>query len=112
MGRNNGTFRYKIVQEAQRDQATGFYSQPDSPGADEWLPGCECQIEKYIPAKQRIGIDGQIYTYNYSVFISKYFEGELDLTNIMQIIGENGSTDEFTIQGVDNMNRKYIEVWG
>ncbi|MDH6308037.1 hypothetical protein M2451_002556 [Dysgonomonas sp. PFB1-18] len=112
MGRNNGTFRYKIVREAQRDQATGFYSQPDNSGSDEWLPGCECQIEKYIPAKQRIGVDGQVQTYNYTVFIPKYFNGTLDLTAIIQIIGEDGSIDEFPIQGVDNFNRKYIEVWG
>lgn len=112
MGRNNGTFRYKVVQEAQRDQATGFYTKPDNSDADEWLPGCECQVEKHIPAKHIIGTDGQMYAYNYSVFISKYFDGELGLATIMQIIGEDGSTDEFTIQGIDNMNRKYIEVWG
>lgn len=110
MGRNNGTFNYKIAQDAQKDQTTGFYTQSDS--SDEWIPGCECQIEKQIPAKQKIGVDGQMHAYNYDVFIPKHFNGKLELTAQMQIFGEDGTSDEFTIQGVDNLNRKYIEVWG
>lgn len=110
MGRNNGSFRYKIVQEAQRDQATGLYTQPENSG--EWINGCECQIERYIPAKQVMGEDGQMHAYNYSVFIPKYFRVELNITDQMQITGENGTTDEFTIQGIDPFNRKYTEVWG
>lgn len=110
MIRNNGSFRYKHIQEAQKDQATGFYTQPVN--ADEWIDGCGCQIEKYIPAKQRIGVDGQIQTYNYTVFIPKHWSGNLELTALMEITGEDGSKDEFPIQGVDNFNRKYIEVWG
>lgn len=51
MGRNNGTFKYKLSQDAQQDPDTGFYSQDG--GAGDWLPGCECQIEKQIPAKQK-----------------------------------------------------------
>ncbi len=110
MGRNNGTFKYKLCQDAQQDPDTGFYSQGG--GAGDWLPGCECQIEKQIPAKQKIGADGQMHAYNYDVFIPKHFNGKLELTAQMQILGEDGTSDEFTIQGVDNLNRKYIEVWG
>lgn len=110
MGRNNGTFNYRIAQDAQKDQTTGFYTQSDN--SDEWLSGCECQIEKQIPAKQKIGVDGQMHAYNYDVFIPKHFSGKLELTAQMQIFGEDGTSDEFTIQGVDNLSRKYIEVWG
>ena len=110
MGRNNGTFKYKLCQDAQQDPDTGFYSQGG--GTGDWLHGCECQIEKQIPAKQKIGADGQMHAYNYDVFIPKHFNGKLELTTQMQILGEDCTCDEFTIQGVDNLNRKYIEVWG
>lgn len=68
MGRNNGTFRYTALKEGQRDPKTGFITA----GASEWLDGCECQIDKSIPAKKVIGTDGQIYTYTYDVFIPKH----------------------------------------
>lgn len=108
MGRNNGTFRYTALKEGQRDPKTGFITA----GASEWLDGCECQIDKSIPAKKVIGTDGQIYTYTYDVFIPKHFNGFLVVGAQFQITSEEGVTDEFTIQGIDDMNRKYIEVWG
>ena len=43
--------------EATRDEATGFYTDDDAP---VWVKGCECQVEKFIPAKQRLGTDGQM----------------------------------------------------
>lgn len=56
MARNNGTFRYTALPlEATRDEATGFYTDDDAP---VWVKGCECQVEKFIPAKQRLGTDG------------------------------------------------------
>lgn len=109
MGRNNGTFNYTICQEAQMDPETGFYS---ASGTSEWIKGCECQIEKSMPAKQIIGSDGRVYAYTYDVFIPRHFRGELAIGAKVQVICENGVTDEFTIHGVDNLNRKYIEVWG
>ena len=108
MGKNNGTFKYKAVQSEQRDES-GFHIQPDS---TEWLNGCECQIETYVPAKQKTGADGQVFTYTYDVFIPKHFKGVLELTAQMQLISEDGNMDEITVLGVDNFNRKYIEVWG
>lgn len=108
MGRNNGTFNYKVIQDAEKD-SDGFYNRP---GGSDWIPGCECQIEKYIPAKQRIGTDGQMYSYSYEVFIPKHFRGDLELTAPVMLIGEDDSCDEITILGVDNHNRKYIAIWG
>lgn len=109
MGRNNGTFNYTSIQEPERDPNTGFLTEA---GAAVWNRGCECQIEKSIPAKQMIGEDGQMHAYTYDVFIPKYFKGELAIGALMQVISEDGIVDEFTIQGVDDLNRKYIEVWG
>lgn len=109
MGRNNGTFKYTVIQEAQRDPATGFFTEA---GASDFLPGCECQIEKSIPAKQIIGEDGQMHAYTYDVFIPKYFKGELAIGAEIEVISEDGVTDKFTIQGIDDLNRKYIEIWG
>lgn len=109
MGRNNGTFNYRVIQEAQRDSATGFYS---AAGSSDFLSGSECQIEKSIPAKQIIGEDGQMHAYTYDVFIPKHFKGELAIGAEIQVISEDGVTDQFTIQGIDDLNRKYIEVWG
>ncbi len=110
--RTNGTFKYTVAGELQRDPDTGFCT---SGAADEYLPGCECQIDKSIPAKQIVGTDGQIYTYSYDVFIPKHFKngGDLAVGGKIQITSdETGNVDEFDIQGVDDLNRKYIEVWG
>lgn len=109
MGRYNGSFEYKQVQEATRDEATGFVTGGVSA---DWLTGCECQIEKSVPASQKIGEDGQMYAYTYDVFIPKHFKGTLTIGTEIKVTNEDGDTDEFTIQGVDNMNRRYIEIWG
>lgn len=109
MGRINGTFRYTVIQDVQKDPATGFVSSGE---ASVWLDGCECQIDKSIPAKQIIGTDGQTYAYSFDVFIPKYFNGDFAAGAQMEITSEEGVTEAFTIQGVDDMNRKYTEVWG
>lgn len=106
--RSNGTFKYKEIHSSGMDN-DGFYSKSVQ---SEWINGCECQIEIYIPAKQHIGTDGQVFSYTYEVFIPKHFKGELDLTTPLMLIGEDGSCDETTIKGVDNHNRKYIALWG
>lgn len=107
--RINGTFDYRPVGDVQTDPATGFVvSADDAP----FLKGCECQIDKSIPAKQVVGTDGQIYAYNYDVFIPKYFNGELAIGCTVRITSEDGVTDDFSVLGIDDMNRKYIEIWG
>lgn len=68
--RTNGTFEYKPVGSVQTDPKTGFVIPNDKA---PFLQGCECQIDKSIPAKQVVGTDGQIYAYTYDVFIPKYF---------------------------------------
>jgi hypothetical protein len=111
--KTNGIFRYKVNQKTEtKDAKTGWVTYGD--GSGEWLDGCECQIDRSIPAKHIIGTDGQTYEYNYDVFIPKYFP---DLDKLMiggeiQVIGEDGNSDEFTIQGIDSFNRKYMELWG
>ena len=109
MGMYNGTFNYTTVQDSERDPETGFIS---ASGTSDWIPGGECQIEKAIPARRMVGADGQTYAYTYDVFIPRHFTGELAIGDKIQLISENGVTDEFTIQGIDDMNRKYIEIWG
>lgn len=107
--RINGTFEYKPIGDVQTDPTTGFVvSGDDVP----FKNGCECQIDKSIPAKQVVGTDGQIYAYNYDVFIPKYFNGELAVGCIVRVTSGNGTVDEFSVLGIDDMNRKYIEVWG
>lgn len=107
--RTNGTFEYKPVGSVQTDPKTGFAIPNDKV---PFLQGCECQIDKSIPAKQVVGTDGQIYAYNYDVFIPKYFNGELAIGCTVRVTSESGTTDEFSVLGIDDMNRKYIEVWG
>nr|DAF67748.1 MAG TPA: hypothetical protein [Caudoviricetes sp.] len=107
--RINGSFKYKTLSQVVKDPETGLRY---SSGGSDWQPGCECQIDKQIPAKQVIGTDGQAYTYSYDVFIPKYFRGELVVGAAIQLYGEDGSVDEIQIKGIDNLNRKYIEVWG
>lgn len=70
--RTNGTFEYKPVGSVQTDPKTGFAIPNDKA---PFLQGCECQIDKSIPARQVVGTDGQIYAYTYDVFIPKYFDG-------------------------------------
>ena len=60
--RTNGTFEYKPVGSVQTDPKTGFAIPNDKA---PFLKGCECQIDKSIPAKQVVGTDGQIYAYTY-----------------------------------------------
>lgn len=110
MGRYNGNFRYIQLQALERDSETGYYS---ASGTSDWVDGGECQIERSIPAKERIGDDGKTYTYNYSVFIPATFgaASALGIGVKMEITTELGDVDTFTIQGVDR-NRKYVEVWG
>ena len=110
--KTNGTFKYIPIQDsATKDTKTGWtkYSDGDTGG---WIDGIECQIDRSIPAKQIIGTDGQMHAYTYDVFIPKYFDVELTIGVKIQVIGEDGNSDEFTIQGVDSFNRKYIEIWG
>lgn len=112
--KTNGTFNYKPIQNTEiKDPTTGWKTFGNS-GTDEWLTGCECQIIRSIPAKQVIGTDGQMHSYSFDVFIPKYFDfsDQLMIGAEIKIMGENGNTDEFTIQGVDPYNRKYVELWG
>lgn len=110
--RFNGTFTYKPVGVNTKDPNTGFVV---GNGANATVvKGCECQIDKSIPAKVVKGIDGQEYAYNYDVFIPKYCRDAVGLTIgcVVSLTFYNGVKDEFTVRGVDNTNRKYIEIWG
>ena len=70
MARNNGTFRYSTLPlEATRDEATGFYTDDDAPG---WMKGGECQVERFIPAKERLGMDGRMYLWTFGVVVGPY----------------------------------------
>ena len=109
MGRWNGTFRYKNQQEPVKDPKTGFLVKGES---GEWVDGCLCQIDKYAPAKQYVGTDGQSHSYTYNLFIMKPYRCDnLTIGTEVEITLEDGTTDLFTIQGVDNQ-RRYIEIWG
>lgn len=109
MSRINAKFRIKSVQPIIKDDY-GFINHTPNEG---WIDGCECYVEKHIPAKQIIGIDGQVYTYSYSVFIPKHYNGILEVTQEMQLIyNDTGKVETMTVKGVDDLNRKHIEVWG
>lgn len=112
MGRNNGTFRYILPSEHVRDEETGFIKRNQQSNAGLWVDGCECQVEKSIPAKQYIGADGQAFLYTYDVFIPPYFDKELCIGAKVEVTVERGGVDVFTILGIDDTNRKYIEIWG
>ncbi len=106
----NGSFNYWHGGEVLTDPNTGFTVQSDTATFER---GCECQIDISIPAKHYVGTDGQEYTYTYDVFIPKYFRGEISVGATIQLLRADGTViDEFKAQGVDTLNRKYIEVWG
>lgn len=106
--RTNATFRYKPVSQGGVDDDGHVM-----PGTStNWVDGIECYVEIHIPAKQIIGVDGQVFNYNYSVFIPKFFEGSFSVTGEMELTyDESGEEEIITIKGVDHLNRKYIEVW-
>lgn len=107
--RQNGTFSYRPVGYAEVDPTTGYFRKSAEASV---VPGCRCQIDKSIPAKQVIGADGQSYAYTYDVFVFRMdFNGELSIGDTVSITSEEGWSDEFTIRGID-INRKYIEIWG
>lgn len=106
----NGSFDYWSGGEVFTDPTTGFVHQSDTATEHE---GCECQIDISIPAKHFKGTDGQEYTYTYDVFIPKYFRGEIGVGDTIRLYNAEGNRiAEFKAQGVDTLNRKYIEVWG
>ena len=108
--RFNASFRYKpVCEETAIDPTTGFPTEEAPVGLVE---GCECQVDISIPARNVIGTDGQRYAYTYDVFIPKYFSGEMSIGDEVQITFFDGTVRTFTIQGIDNANRKYIELWG
>lgn len=110
MSRINATFKHKSIQQVVKD-SDGFFD--PTPNTSEWINGIECYVEKHIPAKQIIGVDGQVFTYNFTVFIPKHYKGKLEITQEMQLVyNETGKVETLIILGVDDANRKYIEVWG
>lgn len=110
--RYNGKFNYTELAEApERNKSTGFYESPAE--SSVWLPGGLCQLEKSIPAKQMIVEDGQMFSYTYDMFIPKHvFRGVLEIGAKIQFTSEDGVEAEFTILGIDDLNGRYIEVWG
>jgi len=107
MARYNGTFSYRNSQEPVLDEATGFYSAPDSSGS--WVDGGHCQIDRSTD-KQLSGEDGRAYRTYYNVFVPKPFHGSLDIGTEISITMEDGSEDQFTVERIDNQNRRYIEI--
>jgi len=107
--RTNGTFEYKPVGSVQTDPKTGFAIPNDKA---PFLKGWECQIDKSIPASSYRSADGQAFFYTYDVFIDKSFEGNITIGSEVEVTFEDGSTESFTVQGIDNANRKYLEIWG
>lgn len=108
--RFNGTFRYSLPQGLEKDPETGFLR---NTGNTEWREGCCCQIERSMPAKQVVGTDGQVYRYTYDLFAyASDFSGELCIGTRIQAALDNGTVVEFTVEGLDNINGKYIELWG
>lgn len=106
MARYNGSFKYKALGTASRDSSTGYLTG----SSQSFVDGCECQIDKSSVWKR--GEDGQMHTYDFDVFISKYFKVELKVGMTIQLTDENEHQEEFIIRGLDNSNRRYIEIWG
>lgn len=107
--RINGTFSYKPIGAVATDPDTGFVGNVQTTG---FVKGCECQIDKSIPAKCIIATDGHKYAYTYDVFIPRHFQGKLTIGCVVEVAHDNGAKDEFAIVGIDDMNPKYIEIWG
>lgn len=108
--RHNGKFQYAAIPIAEQDPNTGFYKES---GEEVWMEGCRCQIDKSIPAKQIVGSDGQMFQYTYDVLLFEAdFKGELGIGMNVRLIFDNGKEDEMTIQGIDETNGRYIEIWG
>ncbi len=109
MGRWNGTFRFRNQQDPVKDSQTGFYS---GGSFGEWEDGCQCQVDKYAPANQHVGEDGQTHSYTYNLYVMKPYNcDDLTIGTEVEITMEDGSTDQFTILGIENQ-RRYIEIWG
>ena len=72
MGRCNGIFRYRNSQEPVRNASTGFYEEAQEE-QDGWTEPCQCQIDRYAPAKQYVGTDGQTHSYTYNLYVMQPF---------------------------------------
>ena len=110
MGRWNGTFKYRNQADPERDPQTGFYVGGE--GSEEWVDAGMCQIDKYAPAKQYVGTDGQTHSYTYGLFVMKPFKGDqITIGTEVEITLEDGTVDQFTVIGTENQ-RRYFEIWG
>ena len=67
-------------------------------------------MEKFIPAKQRLGTDGQMYSYTFDVFFPSYFEGDLSIGARVEVTLERGGVDEFTISGIDAVSYTHLLI--
>lgn len=107
MARYNGTFKYRNSQDPVKDEATGFYLET----AEEslWVDGGHCQIDRSTD-RQIPGEDGRVYRAYYTVFIARPFSGSLAIGTDIEITMEDGSVDQFTVERIDNQNRRYIEI--
>ena len=111
MGRCNGIFRYRNSQEPVRNASTGLYEEAQEE-QDGWTEPCQCQIDRYAPAKQYVGTDGQTHSYTYNLYVMQPFNCDvLTIGTEVEITLENGKTDTFTVIGID-CQRRYIEIWG
>lgn len=105
-----GTFNYKSNGEVTIDHTTGFATQS---AENPFVSGCLCQIDKSIPARQKVGTDGHKFAYTYTVFCFRSdFKGKIAIGDDVEIIYHNGVRDTFTVLSVDDTHPKYIEIWG
>lgn len=106
--RNNANFKYSQV-GGLNVNSDGFYTQES---AEEMKPGGRCCVEHNIPAKQKKGVDGVIIDYSYNVFIERPFRTKLKNNDLLSITMDNGDTIlDRSILGIDNTNRRYVEIW-
>ena len=104
----NGKFKYIIPMSSTVDD-DGFRRKASK---EEWVEGIEAKLDKFIPAKVSIGTDGISYSYSYNLFIPKYFKIKLPIGTKILFTDNEGNSEMFTINGVDQMNKRYYEVWG
>lgn len=106
----NGHFRYKPIADVERDKSTGFIN--TLPNKDLWIDGCECQLDRIIPAKHHVGTDGQEFSYSYDMFIPPHFDSQnLSIGTDIEVTRHDGSVETFTVGSIDR-TPKYIELWG
>lgn len=103
----NATFRYQKASTPTRN-ANGFLTDATASGFEV---GTICQVERSAPAQHRIGVDGQEFDYDYTMYTLPKYGVVLAIGDTLEVRFNDGTTFAKKIIGIDTTDKKVLAVW-